>query len=1120
MSVVTVKQLANMVGIPVAHLMTQLHEAGIQAADETASVSENEKMQLLSYLRRSHHKDESVAGAVPSRITLRRKSVSELRQPTPSSNWTSGQRPSRPNYAPKVVSVEVRRKRTFVKRSDMLNKAAAAKLQEEPIDTQPAAIIESTIPPAPPTDIIQVAPIAATVVPQQTAVPEAVPTKLEVMPEVVPDTEVKVIQDEVASTILPTNLINPITTATVANTSAPARTFEPRRERPNRDSRPQERTEARPQDRTDTRPHPSGGFRRNDRNDSRPRSDSYDPNRPRPAGTFEARKRYEGTSAPAQRPPGTATDTNRRIDDNSGARPNYQPSARTGTGDGAEVRRRPEGPRPPFRPGEGGDTRRRDGTSGYARPGGSSNPHHPRTGSGASGVPRRNADGSGAATPRFNSSDSGAPRRRPDGTTDAVRKPENFRPPRRAGEGTENKRRVGGEEVEKDAKITQLGGAERAKKSALRKDPKRGKVTGLVADIIIETDEDGFPLHGDHVAEERRGHRRRKSNRKPAKVATPQPEVRHGFQRPTGPMVREVTIAESITVGELAQKMSVKATEVIRELMKQGTMATINQALDRDMAMLLVEEMGHKPVALESKDIEEQIRQLVVTSAGELIPRAPVVTIMGHVDHGKTSLLDYIRRTRVAAGEAGGITQHIGAYHVETNRGVVTFLDTPGHVAFSAMRARGAQATDIVVLVVAADDGVMPQTVEAIQHARAAKVPIVVAINKIDKPGANPERVRQELSQQRVLAEDWGGDTMFVQVSAKTGVGIDALLESILLQAEVLELRASTQGPARGVIVESSLDKGRGAVATVLVQAGTLRRGDMIVSGGELGRVRALLDETGKIVKEAGPSIPVQVLGLSGAPKAGDDVLVVADERIARELALLRQTRARDTRLALNKPTKLEDLFSQVKDTGAKSVNLVIKADVQGSVEALRDSLIACSTDIIKVAVVTSGVGGINESDANLALTSGATIIGFNVRADSGARRVIEEKGLDLRYYSIIYEAIDDVKKAIVGLLAPEIREEIVGVAEVRDVFRSSKFGSIAGCMVREGIVKRNNPIRILRDNVVIFQGVLESLRRFKEDAAEVRAGIECGIGVKNYNDIKVGDHIEVYERIEIARPI
>jgi translation initiation factor IF-2 len=567
--------------------------------------------------------------------------------------------------------------------------------------------------------------------------------------------------------------------------------------------------------------------------------------------------------------------------------------------------------------------------------------------------------------------------------------------------------------------------------------------------------------------------------------------------------------------------MSIKAGEVIKVLMKMGMMVTINQVLDQETAMLLVEEMGHTAVVQKQEDVEEEI----LTSSeeeqpGELVPRAPVVTIMGHVDHGKTSLLDHIRATRVAAGEAGGITQHIGAYHVETDLGMISFLDTPGHAAFSAMRARGAQATDIVILVVAADDGVMPQTKEAIQHSRAAGVPIVVAVNKMDKPEANPDRVMQELVAEEVVPEDWGGDVQFVKVSAKTGEGIDKLLEAVLLQSEVLELNAVEDGLARGIIVESSLDKGRGPVATVLVQSGTLRRGDAVVSGTEFGRVRAMFDENGRSVREACPSIPVQVLGLSAAPSAGDDMVALADERKAREVAELRRVRQRDSRLAEQKAAKLDQLFSQMSEGEVTYVNLIVKADVQGSVEALRESLLKIETDEAKVRIVASGVGGITESDANLAATSNATVIGFNVRADATARRVIEEHGLDLRYYSIIYEVIDDIKKAISGLLSPLIKEEIIGLAEVKDVFRSSKLGAIAGCIVVEGAVKRHNPIRVLRDNVVIYEGELESLRRFKDDVNEVKAGVECGIGVKNYNDVRPGDHIEVFERTEIAREI
>lgn len=621
-----------------------------------------------------------------------------------------------------------------------------------------------------------------------------------------------------------------------------------------------------------------------------------------------------------------------------------------------------------------------------------------------------------------------------------------------------------------------------------------------------------------HVAKDKSGRRKGKSNkRRPVHV---QQDTQHGFVKPTAPVVHDVELPESITVADLAQKMSVKAAEVIKELMKMGMMVTINQPLDRDTSTLVVEEMGHNPVIQKDDDIETELISSLEEVEGEQVSRAPVVTIMGHVDHGKTSLLDHIRATRVAAGEAGGITQHIGAYHVDTEKGMISFLDTPGHAAFSAMRARGAKVTDIVILVVAADDGVKPQTVEAIQHAKAAEVPIIIAINKMDKPEAQPDKVTQELTQHEIVPEEWGGDTMFVQVSAKSGQGIDDLLDAILLQAEVLELKAVEDAPARGIIVESSLDKGRGPVATVLVQTGTLNAGDILVSGQEFGRVRALLDENRKTIKSAGPSMPVEVLGLSGVPNAGDDVLVVGSERKARELSDMRKEKNRDSRMADQKAAKMDEFFSHMAEGETNYVNLIIKADVQGSVEALKESLLKIEADNIKVKIVASGVGGINESDVNLALTSGAFIIGFNVRADATARRGAEDKGVDIRYYSIIYEIIDDVKKAISGLLTPEIREEIVGLAEVRDVFRSSKFGAVAGCMVIEGVVKRNNPIRVLRDNVVIYEGELESLRRHKDDVNEVKAGTECGIAVKNYNDVKDGDNIEVFERTEVAREI
>jgi len=603
--------------------------------------------------------------------------------------------------------------------------------------------------------------------------------------------------------------------------------------------------------------------------------------------------------------------------------------------------------------------------------------------------------------------------------------------------------------------------------------------------------------------------------RRPVQVSV---SSQHGFERPAAPVKRDVAIPETITVGELAQRMAVKANEVIKVMMNMGVLATINQVIDQDTAVLVVEEFGHSPMVVKESAIEDQLQ--AEETEFELLPRSPVVTVMGHVDHGKTSLLDYIRRTKVAAGEAGGITQHIGAYRVSTPKGGVTFLDTPGHAAFTAMRARGAQVTDIVILVVAADDGVMPQTIEAIQHAKAAEVPIVVAINKIDKHDADPERVRNELVQHGVIPEDWGGDTLFVNVSAHTGQGIDQLLETLLLQSEVLELKAPVAGPAAGVVIESSIEKGRGAVATVLINRGTLRQGDPIISGGEFGRVRAMFDETGSALEEAGPSCPVAVLGLSGAPNAGDDLIVVESERKAREVALYRQGKFRDTKLAKQGPAKFEDVLSQMGEAKAATVQLVIKADVQGSAEALRDALEKLGTDEVAVKVIASGVGGITESDVNLAAASNARIIGFNVRADAAARSTLKDSGVEMRYYSIIYEAIDDVKQMLSGLLAPEVKEQIIGLAEVRDVFRSSKFGTVAGCMVIEGTVRRNNPIRVLRDNVVIFEGELESLRRFKDDVSEVRAGTECGIGVRNYNDVRVGDQIECYSRVEVARTV
>ncbi|PVZ71778.1 translation initiation factor IF-2 [Pelagibaculum spongiae] len=654
--------------------------------------------------------------------------------------------------------------------------------------------------------------------------------------------------------------------------------------------------------------------------------------------------------------------------------------------------------------------------------------------------------------------------------------------------------------------LAEQGGEVRTTSTAKRKDVKKGGNTKSTANR-----RQGMAADDNS---RRRGRRGGSRNRRGA-----QQDNEHGFTKPTAPVIHEVKIPETITVAELAQKMSVKAAEVIKHMMKLGAMATINQVIDQETATIVVEEMGHKPVSVNSNALEDDVLESIERS-GDTANRAPVVTIMGHVDHGKTSLLDYIRRTRVQSGEAGGITQHIGAYHVETERGMVTFLDTPGHAAFTAMRARGANLTDIAILIVAADDGVMPQTIESVQHARAAGVPIIVAVNKVDKPEANADRVKTELSQHEVISEEWGGDTQFIEVSAKEGTGIDKLLEAIIDESELLELNAVANCPAQGVVVEARLDKGRGVVATVLVQNGTLRKGDMVLCGREYGRVRALLDENGKPVETAGPSIPVEVLGLSGAPNAGDEVTMVPNERKAKEIALFRQGKFRDVKLARQQKSKLENMFSNMQEGEVSTVNVVLKTDVQGSLEAITESLAKLSTDEVRVSVISSAVGGITETDVNLAAASNALVIGFNVRADATARRIVAEEAIELRYYSVIYHLIDEVKQAMSGMLAPEFREDIVGLAQVRSIFRSPKFGAVAGCMVLEGTVKRNERIRVLRDSVVIYEGELESLRRFKDDVNEVRNGTECGIAVKNYNDVKEGDQIEVYEQIAVQRQL
>jgi translation initiation factor IF-2 len=837
MAEVTVKQLADVVGVSAERLLTQMQEAGIGAKKIESSVTEEERLKLLSHLKRSH--GENVDAAEPSKITLKRKTKSELKV-----SGAAGKR--------KTVSVEVRKKRTYVKRSS---------LEED--NPQPAVVEEVKVAAEP---VAEVTPAVAS------------------QPELVSES----VKDETAA-------------QRTENTAAPA---------------------------ADERVKPKA--------------------KPAPV-------------APAPEPEVLAepvTENPRRKDKE-------------------KSRRSDDDDRP--RRGKGGKTARQDDTRGRRGKGG-----------------------------------------------------------KRAGAA-------------------------------------RGRSSG---------------------------------------------PNQHGFEKPTAPVVHEVNIPESITVAELAKKMSIKAAEVIKVMFKMGAMATINQVLDQDTAVLVVEEMGHKARPMQENAIEDALIESVQAAQGEQVGRAPVVTVMGHVDHGKTSLLDYIRRTKVATGEAGGITQHIGAYHVETDNGMVTFLDTPGHAAFTAMRARGAQLTDIVVLVVAADDGVMPQTEEAIQHAKAAGVPLVVAVNKIDKEDADLDRVKNELAQRDVLPEEWGGDVQFAHVSAKSGEGIDGLLDAILLQAELLELTAVKDAPGQGVVVESRVDKGRGSVSTLLVQNGTLRKGDIVLAGLHYGRVRAMLDENGKPIDEAGPAIPVEILGLDGTPDAGDEFTVVSSEKKAREVALFRQGKYREVKLARQQKAKLENLFENMQAGEVKSLNIVLKADVRGSLEAIIQSLEDLSTDEVKVNIVSSGVGGIAETDANLALASSAILIGFNVRADNQAKAVVEREELELRYYSVIYDIIDDVKQAMTGLLSPEYREEIVGIAQVRDVFRSPKLGAIAGCMVTEGTVYRNKRIRVLRDNVVIYEGELESLRRFKDAVAEVRQGMECGIGVKNYNDVKVGDQIEVFDTIEVQRTL
>jgi translation initiation factor IF-2 len=943
MSDVTIKQLAQVLGMPVDRLLTQLGEAGMKFSDQEQIISSTEKVKLLGFLRRTHGKTETPAevdDSAPRQITLKRRTVGELKVATPGARGAAG--------TAKTVNVEVRAKRTYVKRSVIAEEASAEPERED---------------------------------------------------------AVRKLQES------------------------------------------QQQREQEDQDRIDAE------HRRQEEAQQRAHDEQQK--------QLEKEQRQQAAIIAAQ-----------PVADDSD--------------DGTDASPEPVIEATPDKPADPPAVQRMDTRElGMILP----RIHEPRKREKlvkpvpapvAAPVAAPAAPAARASTPASTPSASA-----PSG--DAARnKPKHSRE-RSETTGSKDERDGGKRFAGGQMHLSEADRARRSSSSNKRGKPGRSNAREMLS----------------------RGN--------PSNSSGP-----HGFSRPTAPVVREVVVGDTNIVAELAQKMAVKGSEVVKALFKMGVMATINQSIDHDTAVLVVEELGHTPVADNQNNAEDTLAAHTqnVELEGEKVTRPPVVTIMGHVDHGKTSLLDYIRTTKVASGEAGGITQHIGAYHVETSKGVITFLDTPGHAAFTSMRARGAQSTDIVVLVVAADDGVMPQTVEAVKHARAAKVPLIVAVNKMDKEGANPDNVKQGLVQYEVVPEDWGGDVQFIPVSAKTGAGVEDLLDAISVQAEVMELRAVADGRASGVVIESSLDRGRGPVATVLVQQGTLRKGDFIVCGIEYGRMRALIDETGKQVLEAGPSIPVQVLGLSGVPETGDDFVCVEDERLAREVAQERELKRRETRM-VSKSNRLEDIIAKMgQGVEQQTLNILVKGDVQGSVEALRESLTQIGNERVRVNVVSSGVGGINESDATLAAASKALVIGFNVRADASARKVIETAGLDVRYFSIIYDVIDQVTQAATGLLGMEVREEIIGTAEVRDVFRSSKFGAVAGCMVTEGTVKRSKPIRVLRDNVVIFEGELESLRRFKELVDEVRNGMECGIAVKQYNDVKPGDQIECFERTEVARTL
>ena len=966
MSDVTIKQFADDVGIPVDRLLVQLGEAGIQVSDAQDKITDQQKIDLLAHLRKSHGKKEPLKITEPKKITLKRKTHQEIKMPGGMG-------------LVKTVSVEVRKKRTYVKRS-VVEEAARKKAEQE---AKQRAAVKIARQQAEQEAAQRAEAEAAQRVEAEAEQEAAQRVEAEAEQEAAQQVEAEAEQEAAQQVEAEAEQ----EAAQQVEAEAPQRVETAQRVEAEAEQEAAQRVEAAHQEAAQE-------------TETARQQTEQEAEAARQQAEQEAAQRDEAEAA-------------QRVE----AEAEQEAAQRVE----AEVAHKPASPQ------AADQAQRKTEAKAKAQPGAKPKP--------AKAKPKRPVPSSGEGFGPRDLQDAG------------------------------KRKRAAKERPDTSAKERRKGKAGKTKPAVL-------------------------------------------------------PQNVHTFSKPTAPIVHEVAIPESITVAELAQKMSVKATEVIKAMMKLGSMVTINQILDQETAAIVVEELGHNYRLLKENALEEEVTTSTASDELEQKPRAPVVTIMGHVDHGKTSLLDYIRRTKVAAGEAGGITQHIGAYHVDTPQGSITFLDTPGHAAFTQMRARGAKVTDVVILVVAADDGVMPQTQEAIQHAKAAGVPLVVAVNKIDKPEADLDRVKSELAKYDVIPEEWGGDTLFAYVSAKTGEGIDDLLDQVLVQAEILELTAPDEGPARGVVIESRLDKGRGPVATILVQRGKLQKGDVILSGLEYGRVRAMLDETGKALNEAGPSMPVEILGLSGAPNAGDEVVVVSDERKAREVALFRQGKFREVKLAKQQQAKLENLFGQLEEGKQHTLNIVLKADVQGSVEALSDALTKLSTDEVKVKIIASGVGGITESDANLAMASEAIIIGFNVRADNAAKKIIEEEGLDLHYYSVIYEAIDQVKSALVGMLAPEFKEQIIGLAEVRDVFRSPKFGAIAGCLVVDGVVKRNNPIRVLRDNVVIYEGALESLRRFKDDVNEVRSGTECGIGVRNYNDVRVGDHIEVYERTEVKRSL